>query len=153
MIKRRLEEVFKDKLFSGKALILLGARQVGKTTLLNDLVYGQADCLWLNGDELDVQKMFENTSADRLKAQFGNNKIVVIDEAQRIRDIGLRLKLITDQMKDIQLIATGSSAFELANEVNEPLFYLFLKWFSITDLSRKRGSCPNASSMAIIPRW
>lgn len=121
MIKRRLEEVFKDKLFSGKALILLGARQVGKTTLLNDLVDGQADCLWLNGDELDVQKMFENTSADRLKAQFGNNKIVVIDEAQRIRDIGLRLKLITDQMKDIQLIATGSSAFELANEVNEPL--------------------------------
>ncbi len=121
MIKRRLEEVFKDKLFSGKALILLGARQVGKTTLLNDLVDGQADCLWLNGDELDVQKMFENTSADRLKAQFGNNKIVVIDEAQRIKDIGLRLKLITDQMKDIQLIATGSSAFELANEVNEPL--------------------------------
>ncbi len=121
MIKRRLKEVFKDKLFSGKALILLGARQVGKTTLLQDLVDGQADCLWLNGDELDVQKMFEDTSADRLKAQFGNNKIVVIDEAQRIKDIGLRLKLITDQMKDIQLIATGSSAFELANEVNEPL--------------------------------
>lgn len=121
MIKRRLKEVFKDKLFSGKALILLGARQVGKTTLLQDLVDGQTNCLWLNGDELDVQKMFEDTSADRLKAQFGNNKIVVIDEAQRIKDIGLRLKLITDQMKDIQLIATGSSAFELANEVNEPL--------------------------------
>lgn len=121
MIKRKLEEVLKNKLFSGKALILLGARQVGKTTLLNDLVDGLADCLWLNGDELDVQKMFENTSADRLKAQFGNNKIIVIDEAQRIKDIGLRLKLITDQMKDIQLIATGSSAFELANEVNEPL--------------------------------
>lgn len=85
------------------------------------MVDGQTNCLWLNGDELDVQKMFEDTSADRLKAQFGNNKIVVIDEAQRIKDIGLRLKLITDQMKDIQLIATGSSAFELANEVNEPL--------------------------------
>lgn len=121
MIKRRLEEVLKGKLFSGKALILLGARQVGKTTLLHDLVDGQNDCLWLNGDELDVQKMFENASADRLKAQFGSNKIVVIDEAQRIKDIGLRLKLITDQIKDIQLIATGSSAFELSNEVNEPL--------------------------------
>ena len=121
MIKRKLEEVLKNKLFSGKALVLLGARQVGKTTLLNDLVAGQKDCLWLNGDELDVQKMFESTSADRLKAQFGGNKIIVIDEAQRIKDVGLRLKLITDQMKDIQLIATGSSAFELSNEVNEPL--------------------------------
>ena len=121
MIKRKLEKALKDKLFSGKALILLGARQVGKTTLLNNLVEGQTDCLWLNGDELDVQKMFENTSANRLKAQFGSNKIIVIDEAQRIKDIGLRLKLITDQIKDVQLIATGSSAFELANEVNEPL--------------------------------
>lgn len=121
MIKRKLGEVLKNRMFSGKALVLLGARQVGKTTLLNDLVANQNDCLWLNGDELDVQKMFENTSADRLKAQFGSNKVVVIDEAQRIKDVGLRLKLITDQMKDIQLIATGSSAFELSNEVNEPL--------------------------------
>ena len=121
MIKRKLEKVLKDKLFSGKALILLGARQVGKTTLLEQLVSNHEDCLWLNGDELDVQRMFENTSADRLKAQLGGYKIVVIDEAQRIKDIGLRLKLITDQVKDVQLIATGSSAFELANKVNEPL--------------------------------
>ena len=121
MIKRKLEEVLKDKLFSGKALILLGARQVGKTTLLEQIVSNREDCLWLNGDELDVQRMLENTSADRLKAQLGGYKIVVIDEAQRIKDIGLRLKLITDQIKDVQLIATGSSAFELANKVNEPL--------------------------------
>ena len=121
MIKRKLGEVLKNRMFSGKALVLLGARQVGKTTLLNDLVANQNDCLWLNGDELDVQKMYENTSADRLKAQFGSNKVVVIDEAQRIKDVGLRLKLITDQMKYIQLIATGSSAFELSNEINEPL--------------------------------
>ena len=121
MIKRKLEEVLKDKLFSGKALILLGARQVGKTTLLEQIASNREDCLWLNGDELDVQRMLENTSADRLKAQLGGYKIVVIDEAQRIKDIGLRLKLITDQIKDVQLIATGSSAFELANKVNEPL--------------------------------
>ena len=88
MIKRRLEEVFKDKLFSSKALILLGARQVGKTTLLNDLVYGQADCLWLNGDELDVQKMFENTSADRLKSQFGNNKSLSSTRRNASRTLG-----------------------------------------------------------------
>ena len=121
MIERRLRQVLENKLFSGKALVLLGARQVGKTSLLQQMMANRSDCLWLNGDELDVQQMFGNTSADRLRAQFGNYKIVVIDEAQRIKDIGLRLKLITDQMKDIQLIATGSSAFELANKVNEPL--------------------------------
>ena len=121
MIKRILEEVLENKLFTGKALILVGARQVGKTSLLQQMLANRSDCLWLNGDELDVQQMFENTSADRLRAQFGIHKIVVVDEAQRIKDIGLRLKLITDQMKDIQLVATGSSAFELANEVNEPL--------------------------------
>ena len=121
MIKRKLEEVLENKLFTGKALILVGARQVGKTSLLQQMLANRSDCLWLNGDELDVQQMFEKTSADRLRAQFGIHKIVVVDEAQRIKDIGLRLKLITDQMKDIQLVATGSSAFELANEVNEPL--------------------------------
>lgn len=121
MIKRLLQDVVENRLFSGKALLLLGARQVGKTTLLNDLVSKSNECLWLNGDELDVQKMFENASVDGLKKQFGQNKIVVIDEAQRIKDIGLRMKLITDQIKDIQLIATGSSAFDLANNVNEPL--------------------------------
>ena len=121
MIERKLQRVIEGKLFSGKALILLGARQVGKTSLLQQMMDKRSDCLWLNGDELDVQQMFGNTSADRLKALLGGYKIVVIDEAQRIKDVGLRLKLITDQIKDIQLIATGSSAFELANEVNEPL--------------------------------
>ena len=121
MIKRLLQDIVEKRLFSGKALLLLGARQVGKTTLLNDLVSKSNECLWLNGDEMDVQKMFENASVDGLKKQFGKNKIVVIDEAQRIKDIGLRMKLITDQIKDLQLIATGSSAFDLANNVNEPL--------------------------------
>jgi predicted AAA+ superfamily ATPase len=68
-----------------------------------------------------VQSLFENISATRLKAIFGDKTFVVIDEAQRINDIGLRLKLITDEMPEIQLIATGSSSFELANRVNEPL--------------------------------
>jgi len=121
MIIRKLEETIENKMFAGKAIVLFGARQVGKTTLLENLTRNHPDCLWLNGDEQDVQGMFEHTSADRLKTLFGNNRIIVIDEAQRIKDIGLRLKLITDQIKDVQLIATGSSAFELANKVNEPL--------------------------------
>ena len=121
MIQRFLTQKIDGYLHKGKAILLLGGRQIGKTTLLQQLFLENDDIIWLNGDELDVQAMFSNTSADRLRNTFGNKKIVVIDEAQRISDIGLRMKLITDQIKDIQLIATGSSAFELANVVNEPL--------------------------------
>ena len=121
MIKRKLENLIKSKLNKGKAIILIGARQVGKTTLLKMLFSKSENILWLNGDELDVQNLFENISAARLKTIFGTKKIVIIDEAQRIENIGLRLKLITDQIPEIQLIATGSSSFDLANKVNEPL--------------------------------
>lgn len=121
MIQRFLTQKIDDYLHKGKAILLLGGRQIGKTTLLQQLFLENDDIIWLNGDELDVQAMFSNTSADRLRNIFGNKKIVVIDEAQRISDIGLRMKLITDQIKDIQLIATGSSAFELSNVANEPL--------------------------------
>ena len=99
----------------------MGARQVGKTTLLKNILRKQNKTLWLNGDEMQTQNLFDNASADRLLSEFGDNNIVIIDEAQRIKDIGLRLKLIADSETDIQVIATGSSAFELANEVNEPL--------------------------------
>jgi hypothetical protein len=121
MIKRNLQSLIESKLHDGKAIILLGARQVGKTTLLNQLFASKEDTLWLNGDEPDVQALFENATSSRLKNLFGDKKNIVIDEAQRISDIGLRLKLITDNIKGVQLIATGSSSFELANKVNEPL--------------------------------
>ena len=100
----------------------MGARQVGKTTLLRQLFADRnGDVLWLNGDEQDVRDLLENVSAVRLKAIMGSRKVLVIDEAQRIRDIGLKLKIIIDQMPDVQLVATGSSSFELANRINEPL--------------------------------
>jgi uncharacterized protein len=121
MIERILEKTIKNRLNKGKAIVLLGARQVGKTTLLKAIFAKSLDVLWLNGDELDVQALFETISATRLKAIFGTKKIIVIDEAQRIKDIGLRMKLITDQIPEVQLVATGSSAFELANQINEPL--------------------------------
>ncbi|WP_310589330.1 ATP-binding protein [Dyadobacter sp. CY327] len=116
-----MQKIIESKLHDGKAIILLGARQVGKTTLLNKLFSNKEDTLWLNGDETDVQALFENATSSRLKSIFGDKKNIVIDEAQRISDIGLRLKLITDNIKGVQLVATGSSAFELANKVNEPL--------------------------------
>ena len=121
MIERFLYKSIEDKLFKGKIIILAGARQVGKTTLLKQILRNKEGVLWLNGDEMQVQNLFNNASADRLLSEFGNNKIVILDEAQRIKDIGLRLKLIADADCDIQMIATGSSAFELANKVNEPL--------------------------------
>ena len=121
MIKRKLENIIEQKLFSGKAIIVLGARQTGKTTLLKKVVNEKKDVLWLDADEADTIALFENASSSRFKAVFARKKIIVIDEAQRIENIGLKLKLLADQLPEIQVIATGSSAFELANKVNEPL--------------------------------
>lgn len=109
----------------GKVILIMGARQTGKTTLLRELLAGMGqaqETVFLNGDESDVRALFENISSARLKALFGGKRFVVIDEAQRIRDIGLKLKLAADNLpKTVQIIATGSSSFDLANEVNEPL--------------------------------
>ncbi|MDO5665614.1 MAG: ATP-binding protein [Bacteroidia bacterium] len=123
MIARQLTATLTEKLFSNKVIMLIGARQVGKTTLVRDLIKNQnpKDILWLNGDELDVQNMFSEMSSTRFRAFLGNKRIIVIDEAQRIHDIGLRLKLIVDTYPEYQLIVTGSSSFELTNKLNEPL--------------------------------
>lgn len=121
MIKRIIDGLLQNRIGKGKAIILMGARQVGKTTVLKRIFDGNDDVLWLNADEQDVRNIFENATSTRLAAFFRNKKNVVIDEAQRIADIGIKLKLITDQMPEIQLVATGSSSFELANRTNEPL--------------------------------
>lgn len=121
MIKRTIEPEITDELGKGKAIIILGARQVGKTTLLNDLFKDREQVLFLNGDEADVQALFEKSSSTGLRAVIGDKKTIIIDEAQRITDIGLKLKLIIDNIPGVQVIATGSSSFELANKINEPL--------------------------------
>lgn len=121
MIKRIIEDQIVSLLGSGKAIIIMGARQVGKSTLLDTIFHDKKDILWMTGDDLDVQELFSQMTSTRLKALLGATKILIIDEAQRIPDIGLRLKLITDQIKDVQVVATGSSSFELASKVNESL--------------------------------
>ncbi len=121
MIKRVLEKTINEKTGSGKAIIITGARQTGKTTLLSNLFRNREGTLWLDADEPDVQALFESPTSDRLRILFTGKKCVIIDEAQRIKNIGIKLKLITDHLKEFQLIATGSSSFELANEINEPL--------------------------------
>ena len=121
MIQRILKEQVKKQMFKGKAIVLMGSRQTGKTSLLAEIFPSEQDALWLSGDDVDVQGIMENMTAQRMRMLLGERKVIVIDEAQRIKDIGLRMKVITDQMKDVQLVATGSSAFELANRLNEPL--------------------------------
>lgn len=121
MIKRYLESIIEERMGHGKAIVLFGARQVGKTTMLKNLMAGRDDVLWLNGDEQDVRNLFENVSSTMLKTIIGKKSVVVIDEAQRISDIGIGIKLITDNISDVQVLATGSSSFDLSNKVNEPL--------------------------------
>lgn len=121
MIKRYLESIIEERMGHGKAIVLFGARQVGKTTMLKNLMTGRDDVLWLNGDEQDVRNLFENVSSTMLKTIIGKKSVVVIDEAQRISDIGIGIKLITDNISDVQVLATGSSSFDLSNKVNESL--------------------------------
>jgi predicted AAA+ superfamily ATPase len=121
MISRVLSEKLRQKLFKQKAIIVLGPRQVGKTTMLKNLAFDPDEILWMNADELDVQQLFSGVSSSGIKMLMGKKKILVLDEAQRIENIGLKLKLITDNLPDIQVIATGSSSFDLANRINEPL--------------------------------
>ena len=121
MIKRELTTIVKKKLGKGKAIVVLGPRQVGKTTLLREICENAKTFLFLNGDDSNVQHQIENANTQSLKQIIGKHTLVFIDEAQRIKNIGIKLKLITDQMKNVQLLVSGSSALELASEMNEPL--------------------------------
>ena len=120
MIKRALEKQISNRFGKGKAILLLGPRQVGKTTLFNKLLENK-DHLFLNGDDPTVRKLLTNPNVEQLKNIAGHHTVVFIDEAQRIENIGLTLKLITDQLKSIQLLVSGSSAFELNNRTQESL--------------------------------
>jgi predicted AAA+ superfamily ATPase len=122
MIQRKLLSVLQAKLNKRKAIILIGARQVGKTTLLKQIPgFAKKKILWLNGDEADTRALFQSASVTQLKKLIGKNEIVIVDEAQRIKNIGVGLKLITDGIPEVQLLVTGSSSLELNSTINEPL--------------------------------
>ncbi len=120
MFKRTLENVVKKKIGKRKAIIITGARQVGKTTLIKKILT-QKDYLFLNGDDPTVRAILLEPDTAKIKSILGKNKIVFIDEAQRINNIGLTLKIIVDIFSDVQLFVTGSSSFDLGNQLNEPL--------------------------------
>ncbi len=122
MITRSLEQTILERFHRGKVILLLGARQVGKTTLVKHITeVSGLSTLYLNGDEVDVRDMLSDTTSTRLKALFGKKELVIIDEAQRIKNIGVTLKLIVDNLQNIQMLVTGSSSLELTSEINEPL--------------------------------
>lgn len=120
MIARTQQSQIDSYLFKGKAILVFGARQVGKTSLIKNTCQNNS-YLWLNGDEPDTQLLLENITSDRLKAIVGDNKILVIDEAQMIHNIGLLIKRMVDNHPEIQVIASGSSAFELADKTKESM--------------------------------
>ena len=99
MIQRQIYQDIQDDLFQGKAILIFGARQVGKTTLVKQLIQPyEQDTLMFNGDEPDTRELFTDITSTQLKRLIGNKRILVLDEAQRIQNIGLTLKLITDQI-------------------------------------------------------
>lgn len=144
MVSRSQIDYAKSRLFKGKALLVFGPRQVGKTTFVQNLIADlNKKILSLNGDESDVLVLFENPNVTKLKSIIGDNEILVIDEAQRIANIGIVLKIIVDQIKSVQVIATGSSSFELANKLNEPLtgrkYEMFLYPLSFAEMVAHNG--------------
>jgi uncharacterized protein len=122
MISRDLLQRIRNNLFKGKAVIVIGPRQSGKTTLMKMIAGDSKEpATWLNCDEPDIRELLANATSTRLASIIGKNRMVVIDEAQRVADIGITLKLIVDQIKDVQLLVTGSSSFDLTGKINEPL--------------------------------
>ena len=122
MIRRKLQDTIEQHLFKGKAIIVVGARQVGKSTLFRMILEGRTEpTLMLNCDEPEVKETLAKANLRELQLLVGQNKIVVIDEAQRVPSIGITLKIITDNFPDVQLMVTGSSSLELQSKLQEPL--------------------------------
>lgn len=120
MFDRTIETTIKEKVNGGKAIVVVGARQVGKTTLLNEILK-EKDYLFLDADDPATRNMLQSPTTEQIRTFIGGFKYIFLDEAQRIPGIGLTLKIITDQFKDVQLFVSGSSSFDLGNELNEPL--------------------------------
>lgn len=150
-IKRMLEKNLKERWNSNKALLVTGPRQVGKTTTIKKLCEEEGNYLLINGDDPEDKLVLENAGEGKLRNIIGDYKTIFIDEAQRIKDIGLILKIIHDQIKGVRLVVSGSSALEMANTMNEPLtgrkweFNLFpLSW---SELKNHFGFLQNSKNL------
>ena len=126
IVQRKIQKIIEQDLFTGgkkqAAIIIYGARQVGKTTLVKQLIKNYPkNAEYYNCDYLDVQQLFAYENIGQLKGMLHSVRLLVLDEAQRIKNIGLVLKILVDEFPQLQVIATGSSSFDLSNQINEPL--------------------------------
>ncbi|MBC6111113.1 ATP-binding protein [Pedobacter fastidiosus] len=153
MIVRKQMDYALARLFKGKAFIVFGPRQSGKTTFVEQLL-AKVDkkTLYLNGDDADVRENLAKPNAMQIAQLLGDYEILFIDEAQRITDIGLFIKIIVDRFKQVQVIATGSSAFELSGKINEPLtgrkYEMMLLPFSYAELVKETDFITEERSLA-----
>lgn len=140
IIKRALQEKIAERITPGKVVVIYGARRVGKTFLLKELVNSfEGKTLLLNGEDYDVQSMLANRSVANYRHLFNGLDLLAIDEAQNIPEIGSVLKLIVDEIDGLRVIASGSSSFDLLNKTGEPLVGRSVK-FQLTPLSSKEIS-------------
>lgn len=122
MIPRLLEQTVRKQLFGGMAIVIYGARQVGKTTLVQHILADYPDDgIYLNCDQPDIADALTKKTSLELYEYVQRKKLVVLDEAQRVENIGLTIKLLVEAYPNMQIIATGSSSFELANKITEAL--------------------------------
>jgi len=121
-IDREITKLLTEKIKPGKVLIIAGARRVGKTFILNEIIKTLKEpSLFLNGEDINTHTLLARRSAENYRQLAGSKKLLVIDEAQKIPDIGLILKLMTDELPDLKIIVTGSSSFDISNMTGEPL--------------------------------
>lgn len=120
MIHRKIEKLIRNDFHKGEIITLMGARQVGKTTLYDALMDGVENVLRLNCDDFDDRKILEEKTSTELRHLIGDHPFVVIDEAQKVKNIGLTLKMMADLKLPAQVLVTGSSSLSLADEINEP---------------------------------
>ncbi len=122
MVERLLEHNILKHWDDPKAIIILGPRQSGKTTLVNSIAKRkELPMQFWSGDDFSIRSMLGTIAIATLKTMIGGSKIIIIDEAQRIENIGLCIKMIIDHFPGVKVLATGSSSFELSNRVNEPM--------------------------------
>lgn len=122
-IPRLLQKDIERRMRAQKVMLLFGARRVGKTVLLRQIAenYGGGRTLMLNGESMDTVRLLEDRSSANYRRLFGGLSLLAIDEAQHIPDVGMKLKLIVDELPELAVIATGSSSFDLQNRAGEPL--------------------------------
>jgi len=140
IIPRTIQKNIENHLFKKKVVIIYGPRQVGKTTLIKEIQKKYPEkSTYLNCDEPDIRQALTQVTSTEIKEFIGRNRLIFVDEAQRVKNIGITLKIMVDQLPDVQVLATGSSSFDLSNEISEPLtgrkYEFHLYPFSLEEIS------------------